>query len=76
MRTMFLTSGFLLIPLAMPVAARQVDPLNIPPPPTGSSKVNTESPDNVKTEDVKTEDVETDVVKVTREESMKVSWAC
>ncbi|QNI58475.1 penicillin-binding-like protein Pbp4 [Synechococcus sp. BIOS-U3-1] len=33
MRTMFVTSGFLLIPLAMPVAARQVDPLNIPPPP-------------------------------------------
>ena len=35
MRTMFLTSGLLLTPLAMPVAARQVVPLNIPsPPPT------------------------------------------
>ena len=33
MRTMFLTSGLLLTPLAMPVAARQVVPLNIPPPP-------------------------------------------
>ena len=34
MRTMLLTSGLLLTPLAMPVAANQAVPLIIPPPPT------------------------------------------
>ena len=34
MRTAFLTSGLLLTPLAMPVAASQLVPLTMPPPPT------------------------------------------
>ena len=33
MRTAFLTSGLLLTPLAMPVAASQLVPLTMPPPP-------------------------------------------
>ena len=33
MRTVFLTSGLLLTPLAMPVAASQLVPLTMPPPP-------------------------------------------